>query len=219
MNSVHISFLFGIMEFVYTIERQDLFTLSFPQGFHTVSSLDRGMEPFLDRIREHAYFIERERVEGDSSRKQIIPYLLVTCGNDVFRVRRLPQQGEDRLHDLYSVGLGGHINPVDLEEGDPLIKGVERELNEEVHMNEEYTLRPAGIVNDDSNDVGAVHFGVVFEVAAGGSNVRVREEEKMEGEWIPAGEIQTHLDGEPQLYESWSRFLIREMDQVLAERD
>jgi predicted NUDIX family phosphoesterase len=73
--------------------------------------------------------------------------------------------GESRLHAQGSVGIGGHINPVD-ERADPLgrktyLAGVEREIEEELKIDGSHTNRIVALLNDDSNEVGAVHLGVV----------------------------------------------------------
>ena len=107
------------MEFVYVVKRYDLFDLSFPHGF---AGLDDGPDrrghsrqfaTWTGRIREKGFFVERRWAEHDSSFKQVIPYTVVTHGDEVLLLKRLEQGGEARLHGKLSIGVGGHINPVD----------------------------------------------------------------------------------------------------------
>lgn len=67
--------------------------------------------------------------------------------------------GEARLHDKGSIGIGGHINPVDRQSGhddvSTYLAGVEREIREELVIDGGCTQRVLGVINDDSNEVGA----------------------------------------------------------------
>ncbi|MDB4504579.1 hypothetical protein N9240_01495, partial [Akkermansiaceae bacterium] len=73
--------------------------------------------------------------------------------------------GESRLHAQGSVGIGGHINPVDAREDHlgmaTYLAGVEREIEEELNIIGGHTNKVVGLLNDDSNPVGQVHLGVV----------------------------------------------------------
>ena len=66
-----------------------------------------------------------------------------------------------------SIGVGGHLNPVDDGE-DALMAGLRREWTEELEADWEPEFELVGLLNDDSNPVGAVHLGVVFGVEADG---------------------------------------------------
>lgn len=154
------------------------------------------------RIRENAVFLPRPDAEADPSHKQIISYVLIRRGDEVFSTRRLKKGGESRLHGLISLGIGGHINPVD-ESGDVLEQGMRRELEEEVAISAEpLSLRPIGFINDDSNDVGRVHLGMlsVMDVSAD-CEVTVRETEKLVGSWLPLASLASLI---PEM-ETWSQ--------------
>lgn len=115
-------------------------------------------------------FIDRSIAEEDSSFKQIIPYIVLQT-RDFEKTAIYNRQGsEQRLHDLWSIGIGGHINPVDQgTQNDSfkqiLIAGMERELNEELDQRPE-TDRPVfiGVISEDITDVGKVHLGAVFRI-------------------------------------------------------
>ena len=83
------------------------------QGFR-----EENAYPYLQMIAENSLFLPRDDVEEDPSYKQIIPYAVVSyvppAGSERwFLMKRKKGGGEKRLHDLYSLGVGGHINPVD----------------------------------------------------------------------------------------------------------
>ena len=125
--------------------------------------LTADREEMLDIIVNHHEFMDRPAAEEDPSYKQIIPYVVLTQKGRVFSTRRLNKGGESRLHGKLSIGIGGHINPVDeTDRRSVLMKGLERELDEEVYIQRRGQLVPRGFINDDGNGVGAVHLGLCF---------------------------------------------------------
>ena len=64
-------------------------------------------------------------------------------------------------------------------------------------------FRLVGLLNDDSNPVGSVHLGVVFEVQADGRPVEVRERDKLTGRFATAAEVRAAWDR----METWSRLV------------
>lgn len=115
-------------------------------------------------------WIERSTAETDPCFKQIIPYTILQTENGAKTAIYRRHGTEKRLHDLWSCGIGGHINHGDgLEEPISfrkiLFAGMRRELDEELIQ------RPrgqvpffAGIINEDMTEVGSVHMGVVFRL-------------------------------------------------------
>lgn len=166
--------------------------------------IKENSEAMLRLINDNHEFIERQAAENDPSYKQIIPYVILTCGDKVFCTRRLKKGGEARLHGLISIGIGGHINPCDEDEpGNVLMCGLERELNEEVYIEKRGTLIPCGFINDDSNGVGSVHLGMCFKMDVSG-NVEVKETEKLEGLWSTADKLRSQWDG----LETWAQIAL-----------
>ena len=96
--------------------------------------------------------------------KQVIPYLVLRDGERYFLMRRTRAGGDARLHDRWSIGVGGHLNPGD---GD-LAGGLRREWREELVADFEPEFRLVGLLNDDTTDVGSVHLGAVYVADAGG---------------------------------------------------
>lgn len=131
------------------------------QGIKT--DIDNYLESILDP--KNNFFMDRGKAEEDPSFKQIIPYCLFHHNGRYLHYVRGKSGGESRLHAQGSVGIGGHINPVD-EREDHLgratyLAGVEREIEEELNIEGGHKNRIVGLLNDDSNPVGKVHLGVV----------------------------------------------------------
>jgi len=138
-------------------------------------------------------------MEQDPSWKQVIPYLVVRDGVRYFLMRRTQAGGEARLHDRYSIGVGGHLNPGD----GGLDRGLAREWAEELDAAFVPQFRLVGLLNDDTTDVGRVHLGVVYVADAGGRPVAIRETEKLTGEFVEPGNVSAVAD----LLEGWSRIV------------
>jgi len=207
------------MEFVYVVRRRDLFERRFPHGLELLD--ESGMADVVARIRRHGFFVERRHAELDSSLKQVIPYCVFARGADVFVMRRLSGGGEARLHGKRSVGVGGHINPVDgaAYEGagdrDVLAEGLRREVDEELHVDGPWDVRTVGLLNDDSTDVGSVHVGIVA-VATTEADVRVRETHALEGGFLPVDALRRLLADERDTFETWSALVLDRLDALLG---
>lgn len=210
------------MEFVFVVPRIELFPTSTPhgirffgEGFHETA--------FCQCVERHGFFVEREYAERTPSLKQVIPYTIVTRDHEVYLLQRTRGGGESRLHDKLSIGVGGHVNPVDLpgaEAGerarrDPLPGATRREISEELCLEGTEEVRSFGILNDDTNPVGAVHVGLVQVLAVRGS-VAVRETDQLSGRFATAPELESMLaDGAN--FETWSSLLIPHLGRLVPE--
>ena len=102
---------------------------------------------------------------------------------------------------MFSAGLGYH-------------EGMRRELMEEVAI-EEVNEVAVALINDDSTDVGYVHFGVVHVLHVANEDVAGRRSGIVGPEFVPIAEATK----DPAGYESWSRFCLENLDLVLAKAD
>ena len=160
-------------------------------------------------IATHGRFLDRPIAEANPSFKQLIPYVVVRSGELVFLMERTDGGGDPRLHRRASIGVGGHLNPID-GEADPLGAGLRREWAEELIADWEPRFRPIGLLNDDSNAVGSVHLGIDFEVEAAGRGLVVRERTKLAGRWADIGEVAATGDR----LETWSRLVAEHLGLV-----
>src|ERR1700722_10789281 len=99
----------------------------------------------------HLVYLNRSEAELDKRYKQLIPYVLLVCGDKILRYRRGKDGQETRLHGLCSVGAGGHIweeDPALFSNDRGYQEGMRRELIEEVGI--DAANEPAGAaINDD----------------------------------------------------------------------
>jgi predicted NUDIX family phosphoesterase len=158
-----------------------------------------GVEAVMAAVTREGFFMSRADAEEDPAHKQVIPYLVLRDGERWFLMRRTRAGSDARLHDLWSIGVGGHLNPGD---GD-VLGGLRREWAEEVDAAFEPAFTPVGLLNDDTTPVGAVHIGVVFVADAAGRPVAIRETHKLTGAFATTRETAAVRDS----METWSRLV------------
>jgi predicted NUDIX family phosphoesterase len=155
-----------------------------------------GLSEFPDLVRLHGRFVDRSSAETDRRLKQVIPYLILRDGERIFLMRRTRAGGDARLHDRWSIGVGGHLNPGDRD----LEGGLRREWCEEVSAAFEPAFLLVGLLNDDTSEVGSVHLGAVFVADAAGRSVAIRETDKLEGSFADLAAVAAVVDQ----METWS---------------
>ena len=176
-------------------------------SFHGIRSTDgAALDHLRAAIARHGVYLDRPTAEADPAYKQLIPYVVVRDGDDVFLMHRTDAGGDPRLHGKASIGVGGHLNPVDHGE-DALMTGLRREWDEELVADWEPDFELVGLLNDDANPVGAVHLGVVFTVDAAGRAVAVRENDKLVGGFANREALAASWDR----LETWSVLVARSL--------
>jgi len=173
-------------------------------GWHGVTT--EGLGTFEALVAREGRYVPRGIAEHDRSLKQVIPYLVLRDGAEYFLMRRTRAGGDARLHDLYSIGVGGHLNP---EDGG-LAGGLVREWHEELIADFVPDFELIGLLNDDTTDVGSVHLGAVYAGNANGRPVVIRETAKLEGTFAGVDETARVREG----MESWSRLVFDLLEGV-----
>lgn len=197
-------------ERVLCFERKLLENLGVFQG------LNREVDRYLPVITasKNLTYLNRSDAELDKRYKQLIPYVLILCQGKILRYRRGKGGQETRLHGLFSVGIGGHIAEEDhgLFSSDRGYQdGMRRELMEEADIKVTDNA-PVALINDDSTEVGYVHFGVVHVVPVPDESVASRRSGIVAPEFVTIGDAVKDLS----VYETWSRFCLEQLDELLA---
>jgi predicted NUDIX family phosphoesterase len=169
----------------------------------------RDLGRLLRTVRASSEYQPRHLVENDRELQQIIPYCVVHHPHDdtYLITRRLRRSSEKRLHHLYSIGIGGHVNPGDGMSGDPVEGGLRREWGEEIRCASPATARLVAALNDDSSPVSSVHLGLVFLVEPTLGFVDIRETDKLEGESMTLTAMRRHYLS----MESWSQLVFDDL--------
>jgi len=192
-------------ELVYVVPRDAILGHGAWHGVRTTET-----DAFLAVVDAHGRFEPRAAMEADPSFKQIIPYLVLRDGYRYFLMRRTRAGGDARLHDAWSIGVGGHVNPGDRD----LAGGLLREWTEELVADFIPEFRLVGLLNDDTTDVGRVHLGAVYLADAAGRAVAIRETDKLTGGFATPGQVAEVADR----LETWSRLAFEFVEDAFALR-
>jgi predicted NUDIX family phosphoesterase len=198
-------------ERVLCFERKLLDDLGVFQGL----SLETGRYLPVVTSAAKTLYLNRSDAEQDKRYKQLIPYVLILCQDKILRYRRGKGGQETRLHGLFSVGIGGHISEEDnglFTEGLGYEEGMRRELMEEVAIGEAKAATVA-VINDDSTEVGQVHFGVVHVLHMADESVAGRRSGIVAPEFVPLAEAVK----DPSGYESWSQFCLANLGLLISK--
>jgi len=174
----------------------------------------RYIDSFLKR--ENNFFLQRAKAENDPTHKQIIPYAIIACGDNVLHYVRGKKAGEQRLAAKGSIGIGGHMNDADesLFAWDEAAyrAGVEREVNEEIKIESPFEDRIVALLNDDTTEVGRVHLGVVHVFKLAEPKVQKREAMITNLGFLSADELKARHE----TLETWSQICVDSLDRLLA---
>jgi len=160
----------------------------------------------LKRIVQNGLFLRRSELEEDPSFKQIIPYAIISHNESFYLFRRTSGQTEKRLHNKFSLGVGGHMNPNDSMElkEQYLIDELKRELYEEVKLLNGCLIEDIefiGFINDDTIPVGSLHIGLLYNIHVSNKEVYINETDKMTGDWIDKSNLAEFYEG----METWTK--------------
>jgi len=178
--------------------------------------LIKGNSEALKRIVQDGLFLGRSGLEEDPSFKQIIPYAIISYKEPelsgvrqsqlFYLFRRKSGQTEKRLHNKFSLGVGGHMNPGDSTElkEQYLVDQLKRELYEEVKLLNGCLIEDIefiGFINDDTISVGKVHIGLLYNIHVTNKEVYINETDKMTAEWIDKSNLAEYYEE----METWSK--------------
>src|SRR3989338_8247505 len=213
-------------EKVMVVKRSDLFFENVWHGLET-----QNLQKYLTIIVKKHRFLPRSEVESDPNWQQIIPYLIFENQGKIFLMRRKSSHTDRRLSNLYSIGIGGHIDKEDIikstksmkstrgTKGNELIfNWAKREFEEEIKYDGQYIANFLGLLNDDSNDVGRVHLGLVIKLTGDSPKIAVRDEHKS-GNLVGVGEARKYYGK----METWSQivydFLVKRRKPFYSSSD
>jgi predicted NUDIX family phosphoesterase len=181
------------------------------QGFS--ADIGRYLPAILDK--NNNSFQPRAQAETNPDFKQIIPYVVVTDGKSILHYVRGKKAGEQRLVAKGSVGIGGHINYEDhslFADGMQAFQdAVEREVREELSVQGVFDAKPVGLINDDSTEVGRVHFGIVHLLFRTPDKVKKNEQVITQVEFVPIEE----LKAKREQMETWSQLCLDNLEALL----
>lgn len=160
-------------------------------------------------------YLPRAEAEAEPSWKQLIPYIVVRdMGGRILRYRRGKSGGESRLHSKRSIGIGGHINPADGPTWD-YKTAMLRELHEEIGQVDVVFEELVAVLNDDTNPVGQVHFGMVHVITVDQPDALIGElDTVVDPEFVDPIELLRQLEE----YETWSQLVLEALGRWFLDQ-
>ncbi len=185
--------------------------------------LNFNIAPYLNRLFAPGIpkFIPRPEAEANPDYKQLIPYVIMTCNGKYLTYVRGKRAGETRLTSKRSIGIGGHINPIDHDT--PLFgtdfkqiydTAVQREVAEEVNIEANHTDQIVALLNDDTNEVGRVHLGVVHLWTLDTENVTRKEQMITQLAFMTPAE----LNKVKETMETWSQLCLQAIHKMTKNK-
>jgi len=199
-------------EQILVVKSDIIFTKGKWQGLKT-----DNLDYYIDLIKKNCEFKRRGDMENDPSWQQIIPYIIFNYQDKYFIYNYLENVGEKRLVNNYQIGVGGHINKEDIEEGKDILEtGMMREWNEEVDFKGNILEKKLiGILKDDSRPVERAHIGLVYNFIGDNSEIFVKETDKIVGELVDLENIGTYIKGNPGV---WIQIVYKEYLSKLLKK-
>jgi predicted NUDIX family phosphoesterase len=201
---------------IMVINKTTLFADGYFQGFASAKGLD-----YCQIILDNYIYEKRSTVESQPAFKQPIAYMIVVnkSSKQVFAYQRSSRDGEyneKRLQGKWSWGIGGHIDSIDAETGDPITASMLRELSEELEIEAYDPPQVIGYINDDNTDVGRVHFGILYLIQTPAKRVKARDPEIAWGGFMSLAELEDICTADEKSVESWSEIVLEPLREILG---
>lgn len=188
---------------IIVVENKILFGGDYFQGFRPGTEID-----YESRILSNIKIMKRGLAEKDSYHKQPIGYIIVINPKtkQVFAYQRASEIKlvEERLQGKWSWGVGGHIEPLDINNKNLIRESMLRELSEEIGLETKNYPKILGYINDDNDDVGKVHFGLLY-VLETSENIKPKDGEMASGRFVSLGELEKICSSPDSQVEAWSK--------------
>ena len=130
--------------------------------------------------------------------------MIFTVDGKLFVMQRKSKASEQRLAGKLSIGIGGHMTQQDIQ-GETLFDWVSREFEEEVSYAGNLQMHTLGFLNDDSNEVGQRHIGLVVLLKGDNNQIALNGDEHKSGQLLSMEECFERFDE----FETWSQLVLK----------
>jgi len=175
----------------------------------------------IQAFSDKGVFKPRTEVEDNVSLVQALPIVIVRRKNgDVLLLRRSERSETNPLHEKLVIWAGGHVRREDGTNGHAILRGAQRELQEELRLNvEPEELRLFGAVYADEGGKTSKHAALVFEWRADTDDIAItlssseffeRRGTSLSGTFVPVSQLAEDVASK-KISEVWSVEIIREI--------
>lgn len=176
-----------------------------------LGAIHKDVRNYKEIIDNNYEWMRREDAETNTAYKQPIPYIVVMNEeNKIFAFQRANKKkdySEKRLFDKWSIGVGGHVDK-DTDKENPIQKGMMRELQEEIHFDELKSTSLLGYINYDLDNVGKVHFGLLYLARIKGV-AKPKDSEVATSKMMKLNEVEALFAKETVDAEDWSVYTLQ----------
>ena len=203
---------------IMVVDKKALFEADYFEGFRPV-----GLVDYESRILKNHVYRERNRAEEDPAFKQPIGYAIIVNprSRKVFTYRRSSRDSdyqEKRLQGKWSWGVGGHIEKDDTGGGNPIRESILREIREEIRGDDFSPPEVLGYINDDRDEVGRVHFGILYVVKTAAEVIKPQTVEISDGGLRMVADLEKIISSPGFTVEEWSRISLPPLISYLQNR-
>ncbi len=201
---------------IMVVRKDALFGEDFFEGFR-----DRDEIDYETRILKNFEYIKRKFAENDPNYKQPIAYSMIVNPTlkQVFIYQRATSDAayyEKRLQGKWAWGVGGHIEKIDVKDGNPIHASMLRELlKEEVEIIGSVKPRVLGYVNSEKDEVSKVHFAILYIIETNATTVKPKDPEIKHGMLRTIEEIDEICSSPDYVVEEWSRISLEPLKLYL----
>lgn len=209
-------------DLILVVERDLLFKEKDFQGYLPASNYD-----YFNLILENYQWQPRNEVEDNDNFQQPIGYCIIYNSeiNKVFAFQRHvddSKYSDKRLQGKWSWGVGGHIDKADAlvnKDQDPITTATLRELEEEVVIDGQIKPELIGYINDDQDDVGQVHFGIVYLIRTDAIKVEPNDDEIMNYSFTSLDNLNRINNSQDKIVENWSKIVFSPINSLLSSNN
>lgn len=157
---------------------------------------------------ENYELLDRTHAESNFDFKQLVIFAILRYRNKIV----VFEQEDELGHMKYSLAIGGHISKRDLGGSHPFYyEALRREINEEMKIKGGYTPKIVAIINDDIDEGGKLHLGIVFNVLLNRKKLKSKQDLIKMIKFMTPSELKKNLD----LFENWGRICIEKMENLI----
>lgn len=168
------------------INKSDLVLPANPLGMTQVLPIPEGFWGITPELHDRTF------CETDETKLQLLPYMTLLRGSEVFSYTRGDGGAEDRLHGKLSIGLGGHVDGFPLPDvglmGYLQLEAM-REYQEEVGSPMLFPPTFTHLIYDPASEVGRVHLGIHCFVQWTGQDMVLEEGQIEKGLWLQRSQL------------------------------
>ncbi len=155
---------------------------------------------------ENPLWMKRDEAEDNREVQQVIPWTIFRWNNYYLELKKKQEGPHTRLYNKYSLGFGGHVFKHEMDKVGSLDEWIKERFLQEMEYKGNLTVSTLGVVNDNTDELGSGHFGIVYLIE-GDSNL-VSSRKNLQIRLSPLSEF---TGDDVRYWDRWSQMVYRQM--------